>query len=793
MNTLKNIPQKIWLLTLSAVLGLLPMLVKAQDINIPGPNAVHVFNFTHNVSVGTINISLSPNTHSNVLWSFENLPAGRTDPVMENGEEIGFTINGIVVKLPNGATTGTAGSATAQISGTGDPTTMPGLPINFRIRIVTDSGGGTPAQRDYQINIQRKPLDLALVLDRSGSMAWSLDGADFSPPPGESRWELLQQGVSIMKNHLEVLAESDDQITVRMFGSYPTNNGVVVPGAPFNAGTLVPMDAANLAALNTGGSLWTGVSPLGNTPLGNGMLAGRDLLVPAMPNDHNKAMIVFSDGEQNAGNQQVKTTAPNAYTQTVLGEVLRSTPPNEIKIYTVNLGFSGIAPDMMAQIGANNGGSFLNNGISGTVTDINNYFMSMAFTTQITNILSGSSPQLVDFHSSVFPLAPAGHPVSEGSFHVNKGASSLIVTLMGPGRRYEPHFTSIKKDGQELIQYVKRTSDAGYISFSIKFPVPGLPNLSSEGEWVVRAALGANPGKSVPYALMAVVDDHGLKPVYSLGAQRFKVGQSMQPKVTLRHLGKTLDHAKVEVWIVKPGDDINDLVARSKTDFDQQPGDPGTPGAAKLSALMKDSSFVKRVMNQQSSIQLAYDKTADAYTATFNGLDVAGVYQAIFHISGKDTALGNIQRFHQESFYVRFPDIDIKSSNIVVSTSSSGNSVITFTPQTSKGRLIGSGWGSTITVDDTDATIERVVDKGDGSYEIHMKGTVKEPVKISVAGEPAYDAKLTSSQDCNDPDAGFLTRVKCWLISIGLPGWIIWLILAVLAGVLVLLGKRKKK
>jgi hypothetical protein len=803
MNTRKKHPKKSWPLILAVALSLLPVLSRAQEILVPeAPQTTFVFNFIIGTDVGTVNIPLSPDSKTRVIWAFENLPAGRTDEIMENGELVSFKINGLKISLPTGAATPpnfTAGNATAQITLTPDVTTAVGFPINFRIRVTTNGAdpGFETGQRDYQINILRKPVDLALVLDRSGSMAWSLDGANFSPPPGESRWELLKEGVDIMAYHLDLLKGTDDQIAVRMFAD---NDFLVPSAAPFNAAAPIAMNTTNLAALDKStGSLWTGngLTPLGGTPLGNGIIAGRDQLLNGIAgNNHTKAMIVFSDGEQNTGNQQVKTTMPDAYTKTILNETLRGNPPNNIiKIYTVNLGFSGIAPDMMQKIGEENGGSFLNNGISGTVTDINNYFMSAAFTTAITNILAGNSPQFIDLRTSVFPATPAGAPVSSESFVVNKGASTLIVTLLGTKRRYEPHFTSITKDGKELIQYVKQRSKDGYISFSIKFPVPGLPNIGSEGEWIVKTALGANPGKSLPYGMMIIADDHGLKPTYSLGAKNIKVGQTIQPKVTLRHRGKSLDNAKVELWIVKPGDDINDLVARSKTPFEKQPGDSSSPGAAKLAALMKDSAFVKRIMNQQGSITLAYDKTAEAYTASFNDLKVAGVYQAIYRISGKDTALGTIERFYQESFYVRFPDIDPKNTKIAVSTDPSGNSVITFIPQTSQGRLIGSGWASTITLDESSARIINIVDKGDGSYEIHVKGKVAEPVKISVAGEPAYTpkTKLTADADCNDPNAGFLTRVKCWLISMGLPGWIIWLILAVLAGVLVLLGKKKKK
>src|SRR5688572_19741258 len=255
---------------------------------------------------------------------------------------------------------------TIAVTGGGSTVTLNGTPNSAGITIiilVRAVQGATTCQRTYHLPMLSKPIDLVLVLDRSGSMDWAYDGSA-SPPAGQRRWDGLVTGVGVLKAKLEGMGvlKTGDMLGMRMFATSPN---VVVPDAPFNGG-LVPAPA-NVSSL---ASVLAGVSPSGGTALGDGVIAGRDLVLPGTANN-NKAMILFSDGVQNSGDQ-VKITTPNQYTHTNGNQKL-SGPSNEIKIHTICLGSSGHNPMLMQGIASANGGQYLNT-IAGAEAVFNTFF-----------------------------------------------------------------------------------------------------------------------------------------------------------------------------------------------------------------------------------------------------------------------------------------------------------------------------------------------------------------------------------------------------------------------------------
>ena len=126
-----------------------------------------------------------------------------------------------------------------------------------------------------------------------------------------------------------------------------------------------------------------------------------------------------------------------------------------------------------------------------------------------------------------------------------------------------------------------------------------------------------------------------------------------------------------------------------------------------------------------------------------------------------------------------------------------GFSVITFHPRYKfKGtnRSVGLGWGETIQFEANGLKATNIVDKGDGSYEIVLNGKLDVPFKLDLAGEKVYDGK-PGDLSCYGPDANFFQKIKCWLMSLGLPSWSIWvillLILLLLLAILRMMQNRK--
>lgn len=747
---------------------------QAQDIIYADGNPNPPFNFPPGTAVAggaALNVTISP------------VKAGAVPPITMTITSLSYE-DGLGETIVCGPCAGAQVIDGITLQSTGETVTITGVPLPagvgkiIRFTILA-SVAGEPCQRSYTLNVERRPIDLGLVLDRSGSMSWKYDGST-TPDKTLSRWAGLVRGLNVLSAQVAALDIPGDKIVVRMFAS----PGVIASPAPFDAG-LVTMDP-NAGQLQ---ATYNPINPAGNTALGDGIIAVRDQLIPGTVGN-NKAMIVFSDGVQNTGDQ-VKAVAPNAFTQTVGGQKLRGNA-NEIKLYTICLGTTGHNPQLMQDIGGANGGLSLNPNLV-TTFESEAQFATM-FSLHLANILKGNSPQFVDIRNGKFPVSSGGEfpppPMVTDSFSVNKGINIATVTLFAPAR-YKPMVTSIKVGSTELIQYATKTSGDGFTTFAFRTPFNSENTTKLNGEWKVESRLSANPGIVVPYVLMVMVDDHNLKANYSLVDSSFKVNQVVKPKVTLERRVQSVANAQVMAIFLKPGDDLNDLIARANVDFKVPEGDPGSPDVAKLAKLMEDTAFLNKIKAKDQLVDLLYDAGSKSYTGTFNGTDVTGVYQVIYRVTATDSLMGKIQRYHTENFYVRFPDIDVPNSQLTV-TRNDSFTVITFRPQASNGRLIGAGWGGAISLDAGSATIEKVVDKGDGSYDIIVKGNLSGNIKLSVAGEKVIDGKI-GSIDCYMPNQGFFKRIQCWLESIGLPAWTIWIILLLLLLLLILLFRKKKK
>lgn len=677
-------------------------------------------------------------------------------------EDLGWSVNG-------------ASIAGITINATNGQLTMPVVgaasTVVFNVAVINNAN---PAENDQETFIVtfRKPIDIMVVLDGSGSMAWGYDG-NFTPPANLRRWDGLLTGVGVMATQLngsDLLGE--DNLGLRLFST-----GAIVPPAPFNS-NLVDLET-NVMTLST---VLTPNPPDGSTALGDGILAGRNVLGTGAATSK-KVIIVFSDGVQNTGDQ-VKTVAPNAYIHTNSGQSLSNS--GEIEIHTICLGSSGHNPALMSAIASNNEGHYLNT-LAGAEADFATFF-----TTHMNDILTGSSPQFIDIRKDTFEFSstpvpgPSGggsYPKTEQSFSVNKGVNSLVVTLLAPNQS-EPIFTSISKNGTDFIQYAQQTSGHGFISLTLKLPIKGMPaGTTLDGDWTVKAQLSSR--EAIPYTLMIVVDDHGLTPGFALDKSDFKVGDVLNASASLLRSNKSIETATVQAFVAKPGDDVNHLVALAQVDFNVPAADPGSPDVAKLAVLMEDPAFLEKIKAREQLVNLTYNGADSTYKGTFNGLDVTGVYQVIYRITAEDANLGKVHRYHQRSFYVRFADVDLENSKVSVTTNAQGNTVINITPVSKAGKLIGVGWGKVIALDADNAQIREVIDHGNGSYDIVLEGSLSGKGKLTIFDEVIYEGSLTRL-NCYRADASFWQKLQCMGLS-----WI-WIVVIIIIILIVWLIMRKK-
>lgn len=632
----------------------------------------------------------------------------------------------------------------------------------------------------------RNPIDYSLILDKSGSMSTIMAN------PNVSRMDALKKGVSIMATKLAEFGTEYDSIGIRFF-DYDS----VLPASPTLKGSLVPLTNTNLSIIQ---STVNDTNAGGNTALGHGMRAGRNQLLnaPAVKG-HTKVMFVFSDGEQNSGNL-VNPANPRFLTT---GNIdLRGTYPttDTITTYTVCLGVVGDYPHLMAAIADSNPNRYL------ILENFDSEFpakIEAGLDAMVNKILKGNSPQFVGIRNKDYAQSGADYVFKE-QFVVNKGVHKVFISMVSQpiGR---DTITSLTLNGTNVLPYAVKRYGQGYRTFVVNFPLASNPVLTPDGTWEISGMVrdysvppigvshGAAPAAVKPhYYLSFTVDDHQVHLDYSVGGKSFTTGQTLHPAVKLTRNGAVIKNATIKVGVFAPGVDFGDFIARAGGTYAApQTGDPGSPGLQKLQELMQDTANASKFRAKENEITLVYDPATETYKGDFNQLNVSGVYQVLYSVMAEDSVEGNIQRFEQNSVMVTHSGVDLSQSGVSILQNNAGQTVITFRPATSTGIFWGPGWAGGIGVNFPGAAIDSVIDLGDGTYKVFVKGKLEGSGSITIGGISVFNGNA-SALGCYNNQAGWWSKLVCWLLSLGLPAWTVWVILFIILLLLWLIFRKKK-
>jgi len=604
--------------------------------------------------------------------------------------------------------------------------------IEIDLETINNTDGSSDRQK-YYLPILRNPVKVVLVLDNSGSMSL--------PVPGGTaiRWDVLKNAATLFVQKLEGWQQDKDSIGATYFSTEITQ-----PESPINDGFIaITTDSDPNRSSTTIQTDMAGKGPTFRTAMGKGLLNAKLKLNNNDPINARKLVLLFTDGLQNVE----PLVNPDGISLSPGTSVLNDgtcLSLDCIKYYTIGMGDLTSVPEILSQIANANGGVPLTTTTGADEGDLYNFFQN-----QFTYMLTGSSPQIVS--------RKTGYLTSTGttySFPINRNVSKLYFEYINPDASNAT--LKLEKGGKDLTSLAFPTNGSFYKSLNLNLPILSPEIINSEGDWNLTIT-GTSTKK---YSLTCFVDDHFVdfncqpeKPVYT-------VGDILNLTAKVSYAGKLLPKgsAKVQVFLLKPGDDLGDLLAKYSDNRTDSLKDIDAGAETKfLHLIQSDSSFYKALLPENQIINLEED-TDGVFKGHFDNTELTGVYQLLYIVNGEIPGYGKFERQKQYSAVFKFGQISESSTQLdakittppASTTNDSRGSMATITikPKNKFGYYLGPGYLSRINVsvlDSKQGNVKIRKDNLDGSYTftiVNIPPNIKPDLKISVMGEVLYQGKF---------------------------------------------------
>ena len=740
-----------------------------------GVEPEYVKHFEAGTNPGTLlDINVPAGAPATITWGGENDYLGCPTPMQpittrNNGQFINLLSTTAVAGNLRATFNNTIGNRTVRISSTAN---LVEGEYELTIRL---SYSGQDRVKNFRF-IVRQAADIVFVLDRSGSMECddSEDAAGGWPAcisggdPGR-RWDVLKESINHFVGKLDVHHTlAADRLSVVYFsgsiiGSFAGN--LVNDAAPFNT-------VANFRDPTTGvppNILYHIHNEMSNAPVENianptnklatdgtsfglglvkafgaGAVTGR---YGGASNPARRQLIfLFTDGEQNTGNWvreagvgvgKVIQVSSSDMTQVL---DLNGAAAGPVEIYTAGITQGNAVSGLLSNIADGGLGDNYFNVMPGATAEFGADMSTQAFSL----IFNQFSPQIVRVEKG--KLNPNSSVTA--NFDFNKRVNRVIFDLSidSPyGRRAN---YSIKKDGVDVTKMAV-INEGNYLSTFV-FNLYEHPEMSSDGTWTFTVNSPGNVFNNTAVAIYATADDEHVEFSGVLEDGKIHVGEKIKPRVTFSALGNPVTDAKVKATIVKPGDDIGDLLAKAPTpQFPPKTNEVGSCADQKLSALESSNSpLLDQWKNlQRTTIDLKHTGNG-VYEGIYDNVDLTGNYKIIYTAVSESAELGHIERYKEQTIHVRFAPIDLSNSVRSVKSSRDGKNYFTlgfqpvFKAPGGKTRFLGPGYGNAISVEG--ATFTRTNDNCDGSYTIFFNSNSADPnVKLWVSDEVVYQGPVS--------------------------------------------------
>lgn len=651
----------------------------------------------------------------------------------------------------------------------------------------------------FEVTISNRPIatpvDTVMVLDRSGSMQWSIPGDN--PEGYASRRDALSAGVDrFLADILALSPPVDSTLGLSLFSSkaldVPTFASLRTPVnaalATEVANEIGPSAPAHSAAPGCDWMTTPQNCEWGSTSIGAAL---QDGLAKLSSGDvaHLKTLVLFTDGEQN--------TAPFVTTDGLKICAASSDPAAcaaepeidaDVRIISVGIGDPSSSYHTLLQNLANESqfGTYISANAAtpadfpcaGNLTD--------AFQCVASYTLAGNSPQMVSYANGT--LGSTSKTID--TFDVNAGVKMLLLSISFDQAINPSSMTNlsswmvIKKDGTDVTNRfrVVGSRDAKHVLVKAAFtrPVAALRTVSfmPQGQYSITLNKPADVSGNLAYRAISFVDDHGLDMTWKVSEPSApQADKAFMPSMHLAWLNMPLTNATVTARILRPGDDLGDVLAvMPDVDITTKPtkGEQSSIGYRKYLSLLKNSEFVHKLSPTSGQHSLLY-RGSGMYDTSYNPDLISGVYQIRYDVSADVAGHGKVQRVAVQSVYVQPGSINVDAS--ILSKVIRGNTMtIKLRPKTAYGKYIGPGQMNAFTVSGKGIKLVNFTEDGqDGTYNMVLTGDLSGTISVNYMGKPLFTGQASDfgGQAGITTDWTWLYYLLLILVLLGII-WLLW-------------------
>ena len=481
------------------------------------------------------------------------------------------------------------------------------------------------------------------------------------------------------------------------------------------------VDAANSANVDGIGSQVDLLGPTLMTSIGAGLQSANDCGFSKDGSGNTKAVLLFSDGEQN--------TPPMVTTS--------GTPPNQISLdgnaYDGSIKVCPVTAGRQAAPGFGLQQRIAIAKCSGNeahIRDTDQTFAVADLQTFFAQFLAAILPtDKLEIVADTTGVVTRGQSSLEKYFGAPNDLKTTIVLSWFGGSEADRilPFRLTAPDGT-IVDLTSLTTVAnGTSSATLPFPLfQSGRQIVQNGEWqlVIDGAKLHSP--SINYHLLVLSDNPTVSSDFAIDASDVGTGESIPLRVKLTDGGVPVLHATVQAQLEGPQNSQGNVLSTTPTPpaSTSGPDTASTKGQAKLDALYNDPANASLFADKSlPTLTLVDQNNTGVYTGELKDTSTEGHYYFSIRVRGTSATARTVQRAYQISRFVRSkPDPGqtvFKLLSFDIQANGSALATLQAIPHDKFKNFLGPGYEKDMKIKSSQGTIESPLDdKLDGSYEI---------------------------------------------------------------------------